>query len=211
MKPSFFHLLLPVVALATFCLASPAQAQIQHQIKSAKVSFEMQQTPEYGVSGPKSKRINPLEWLEVEVELDLETVNPSGYIDQLDAEFFIGVRDTNAGGKPTLLTGKITFTEIRAIEKKAWLSAYVSPASLAKTTGKNKPSKADLEAVAVRITGPGLRAPITESVGIPLKRDGTQWFDSPALKRQEGLILAKTKTPFAPLWSDRYPLVKDER
>jgi hypothetical protein len=211
MKPSFFRMFLSGFAVAAVCLVAPAQAQIQHQIRSAKVTFEMQQTPEFNVNGPKAKRINPLEWLEIEVELDLETVHPSGYIDQLDAEFFIGVRDTNAGGKPTLLTGKITFTEIRAIEKKAWLSAYVSPASLAKTTGKNKPSKADLEAVAVRITGPGLRAPASESVGISLKRDGAQWFDSASLKRLDGLILAKTKTPFAPLWTDRYPLVKDER
>lgn len=206
MKTPILRFLLSVVAVATVGLAGQAQAQIQHQIRSAKVSYEMQQTPDFSVSGPKSKRINPLDWLEVEVELDLETVNKSGYIDQLDAEFFIGVRDTNEGGKPTLLTGKISFVEVRAIEKKAWLSAYISPASLAKTTGKTKPGKADIEAVAVRITGAGLRAPITETVN---GREG--WFNDAALKRLDGLVLSKPKTPFAPLWTDRYPLTKEDR
>lgn len=211
MKTSFLRNILPVVALLSLGAAGSVQAQIQHKIDRAKVAFEMQQTPQYAAAGPKSKRVDPLDWLEIEVELDLETINKSGYIDQLDAEIYVGVKDSNDGGKPLLLTGKITFTEVRAIEKKAWLSAYVSPAALAKTTGKSKPSKADIEAVAVKISGPGLRAPITESVGQPVRREGAQWFDSAALKKQEGLVLAKSKTPFAPLWADRYPLTKDER
>ena len=210
MKTSLLRCIFPAVAVVSLFAVGAGQAQIQHQITRAKVNFEMQQTPEYSVSGPKAKRTSPLEWLEIEVELDLETKDKSGYIDQLDAEFYVGVKDSNDGGKPLLLSGKIVFTEVRALEKKAWLSAYISPAALAKTTGKSKPSKADLEAVAVTISGPGLRAPITESIGVTYKKEAP-WFNSAALKKQEGLILAKSKTPFAPLWTDRYPLTKDER
>lgn len=207
MKTSHFHCLLASVAVAVAALVvvPSGHAQVMHQITRAKPSFEMQQTPDFSVSGPKSKRISPLEWLEVEVELDLETVDKSGYIGQLDAEFYIGVKDSNNGGKPVLLSGKMTFIEVRAKEKKAWISAYVSPAALAKTTGKDRPSKSDIEAFAVVITGPGLRAPITESIG---GRD--KWWDSTSLIRTDGLIMPKSKTPFAWLWSDRYPLTKDQ-
>ncbi|MFM7182086.1 MAG: Amuc_1102 family pilus-like protein [Verrucomicrobiales bacterium] len=199
----------PLLALAF--VATPAKAQeVMHQVSSAKVSFEMQQTPEYSVGGPRAKKTTPLEWLEIEVELEVKTLAKSGYMDQLDAEFYVGVKDANNASKPVLMTGKFSFVDVRAAEGKAWLSAYVSPATLAKATGKNKPSKGDIVAVAVSVSGAGLQKPLAESNGVSLKREGTQWWEEPRFNRQDGSILAKSKTPFAPLWTDRYPLNKDQ-
>jgi hypothetical protein len=210
MKTTLKHWTAPLLALAF--IATPAGAQeVMHKVSSAKVSYEMQQTPEFSVSGPRSKKTNPLEWLEIEVELEVKTLAKSGYMDQLDAEFFVGVKDSNDSNKPVLMTGKLSFVDVRAAEGKAWLSAYVSPATLAKATGKSKPSKGDIVAVAVTVTGEGLQKPLSESMGVSLKREGPQWWEDPRFNRQEGAVLAKPKTPFAHLWTDRYPLNKDDR
>lgn len=198
--------------LALVFAATPASAQdVMHQVSSAKVSFEMQQTPEYSVAGPRAKKTTPLEWLEIEVELEVKTRAKSGYMDQLDAEFFVGVKDANDANKPVLMTGKFSFVDVRAAEGKAWLSAYVSPATLAKATGKSKPGKGDIVAVAVSVSGAGLQKPLSESIGVSLKREGAQWWEDARFSRQEGAILAKSKTPFGPLWTDRYPLNKEDR
>lgn len=199
MKP--LCILLPIAA---FCLAATSvQAQVQHQIRRAKITPSMQQTPQFQVSGPKDKRTTPLEWLEIEVELDLETIEKSGFIDSLDCTFYVALKDAVAN-KTLVLEDKFTFTEINARDKKAWLVAYVSPATLAKTLGKDRPMLGDVEAAAVNITGGGLRAPITEKTGGP---DG--WWTSAKVDRKNGLLLPKSKTVFAPLWGDRHPRTKD--
>lgn len=211
MKTALTRWIAPLLVLA--CATAPAGAQdVMHKVSRAKVSFEMQQTPEFSVSGPRAKKTTPLEWLEIEVELDVKTLAKSGYIDQLDAEFYVGVKDANAPDKPVLMTGKFSFTDIRATEEKAWLSAYVSPATLAKATGNRKPGKGDIVAVAVTVSGSGLQKPLSESVGVSMKREGEQqWWQDARFNRQDGAILPKTKTPFAFLWTDRYPLNKDEK
>lgn len=210
MKTSLKVWTAPLIALA-FMVAPAGAQQEMHRISGAKVSFEMQQTPEYSVSGPRSKKTSPLDWLEIEVELEVKTLAKSGYINQLDAEFFVGVKDANDPKKPVLMTGKFAFTDIRATEEKAWISAYISPATLAKATGNRRPGKGDIVAVAVSVSGEGLTKPLVESVGISVKREGPLWWEEPRFNRQEGAILPKNKTPFAPLWTDRYPLNKDDR
>lgn len=193
-------LLVPALAVAALHIApQQASAQIQHQIKRATISYEMQQTPRYSAAGPRDKNWNPLDWLEIEIELDAETVNKSGYIDQLDVEFFVAVTDAETN-RTVLLTDRISFLEVRASDRKVFLSAYVSPASLSKVTGKPKPTKSDISSVAAVITGQGLRAPVEVSSGGP-----KDWWKSPSLQRRNGLVLAKSKTPFAFLWTDRYP------
>ena len=210
MKTSIKARVVPLLAFVCFASFAGAQENM-HLVSKAKVIFEMQQTPEFSVAGPRAKKVTPLEWLEIEVELDVKTRAKSGYIDQLDAEFFVGVRDANDSGKPVLLSGKFAFVEVRAAEEKAWLSAYVSPAALAKATGKNKPGKSDIVAVAVSVSGAGLVKPLAESFGVPLKREGPQWWEAASLRREEGLVLPKSKTPFSVLWTDRYPLNKDDQ
>ena len=212
MKTTLRNWITPLLALAF--IASPAMGQeVMHKVAGAKVVYEMQQTPEFSVSGPRAKKTTPLEWLEIEVELEVKTLAKSGYMDQLDAEFFVGVKDANDPNKPVLMTGKLSFVDVRAAEGKAWLSAYVSPATLAKATGNRKPGKNDIVAVAVTLTGEGLQKPLSESVGVSLKRgdDAQQWWQDARFNRQDGAVLAKSKTPFAFLWTDRYPLNKDDR
>ena len=195
--PIYLGCFLAALAVAAAGLLFPAagQAQIQHRITKAKPSFEMQQTPQFNVSGPRDKRVIPLEWLEVEVELDVETVTKSGYIDQLEAEFFIGVKDDNKVGKPVPADRQDDLHRSPCQEKKPGSRPMSRPPPWPRPPARTKPSKADIQAFAIVINGPGLQTPVTESIGAQAE---PPWWQSSALKREEGLILAKDKTPFGP-------------
>jgi hypothetical protein len=193
---------LPVLCALGLTLLAPerANAQIEHRIRSAGISYETQQTPRYTPTGPRDKRpIRPQEWLELEVALQLETVAPTGYMDRMDIEYFVAITDGTTG-RTVLLTDRLTYLEIDASERRVYASAYVSPASMARITGKSGARRSDVTAVAAVISAPGLREPVEVSTGGP--RD---WWKAPGLQRVSGLILPKSRTPFAPLWWDRYP------
>ena len=133
-----------------------------------------------------------------------ETVRKSGFLDELTGTFYIALKDVETN-KTIVLEDKITFIDINARDKKAWLVAYVSPATLAKTLNKEKPSVNDIFAVAVSVSGPGIKEEVTgTSPGSP-----KDWWKSAALTRKNGFVLPKSKTVFAPLWGDRHPMTKD--
>jgi hypothetical protein len=193
-----------LLTVVLFAAAGTGWAQIEHQIRgNPKIAFSMQQTPQFNVSGPKDKRVSPQEWLEIEVELDLETVNKSGFLEQLDTTFYIALKDAVAN-KAIILEDKITFLEVNARDRKTWLVAYVSPATLARVLQKTKPSVSDVEFAAVSISGPGLRQTVENSTGGP-----KEWWKSGTAERRNNLILPKSKTAFAPLWWDRHPRTQD--
>ena len=188
--------------LLGFATLMPAAGQepVEHRIRAADISYQMQQTPQFAVTGPKAKSLTrPREWLEIEVELQLETVDPTGYIDEMDIEYFVAVTDGNTR-RTVLLTDTLGYLEVNAGERRVYASAYISPASLAKITGKNRPDRNDITAVAAVISAPGLREPAVVTTGGP---DG--WWKAEKLARVRGMVLPKSQTPFALLWSDRYP------
>ena len=79
--------------------------------------------------------------------------------------------------------------------------AYMSPTTIAKIIGKSKmPSKSDID-VAVEIRSQG-----TLIAGDKTTSGSKKWWTE--LPQAEGLVLDKTKTPFAPLWWDRYAEVQ---
>ncbi|MEX1049303.1 MAG: Amuc_1102 family pilus-like protein [Akkermansiaceae bacterium] len=184
----------------SFLVPERASAQVEHRIRSAGISFQMQQTPRFAAIGPRDKPASyPHEWLEVEVAIQLETVHPTGFVDRMDIEYFVAVTDGTTG-RTTLLSDRLTYLEVDASERRTFASAYVSPASLAKITGKSRPRRSDITAVAAVISAPGLRESVEVASGGP--RD---WWKAPGLKRVSGLILPKSRSPFAPFWWDRYP------
>jgi len=181
-------------------LSERTNAQIEHRIRSAGISYTMQQTPRFNASGPRDKpAARSQEWLEIEVSLQLETVHPTGYVDRMDIEYFVAVTD-GITGRTVLLSDRLTYLEVDASERRVFASAYVSPASLARISGKSRPRRSDVTAVAAVISAPGLREPVEVATGGP--RD---WWKAPGLQRVNGLILPRSRSPFAPLWWDRYP------
>lgn len=186
---------------ALFAVPEQATAQeVQHRIRNASIEYSMQQTPQFSVSGPRDKRSGrPMQWLEIEVELQLETLHPSEFVERLEAEFFVAVTDGETN-RPVLLTERLIFEDVNAGERRTHLVAYVSPATLARITGKNRPGANDITEAAVIVTGPGLQEPAEASTG-----GRGRWWELDTLERRTGLVLGKSQTPFAHLWTDRYP------
>jgi hypothetical protein len=111
--------------------------------------MEMQQTPEFSFSGAKKKKIDPLEWLEVEVSFvaEVEERQKSPFTDNVEVRFFVLVR---GGEKPEVLTHTLTHRNV-PLGTTSYSAAYIAPAVLARQAGKPKATLADVAAVAVEI------------------------------------------------------------
>lgn len=188
-----------IICSAALWLPGRADAQAEHRIRAIGIGHTMQQIPEFSVSGPRTTTFVPQQWLQIEVELDIQTTSPTGYVDRLEVEYFVAVTDATTK-RTVLLTDRLVYLEANANERRVFVSAYVSPASLARVTGSRRPRVSDISAVAAVVTGSGVREPAEASTGGP--RD---WWKAEGLARQQGLVLPRSRTPFAPLWWDRYP------
>lgn len=186
-------------------------AQVIHRAEIKKIETQIQQTPDFQVSGPKKKSVKPRFWLEIEAEVEVETKDPSGFIPELQATWYGVIKDKNSG-EAILLTGKATFKNLRTSDKKIYLSAYIEPDTLERFTGKSKSSDSDLEAFALTISGSGIASEGKFAKGLSkaTAEEKSQWWVKWKKQTEEGLIVAKSKTPFAPLWTDRYPTEKGD-
>ena len=185
--------------------------EVAHRVKIAKIETQIQQTPRFEAAGVKDKQFEPRYWLELEAELEVETTDPSGFIPELQTSWFAIIKDDRTG-KPVQLTGKVAFRDVRTKDKKAYVIAYISPDTLEKITGKSRPGEGDVEAVALVVSGSGIVSDGRHAAGLQkaTAEEDSKWWSSGRYQTMEGLIVAKGKTPFAPLWSDRYPFEKPE-
>ena len=199
-------------------LAGASANERAHRVEIKNIETEIQQTPDFQVNGLKNKKFNPRHWLEIEAELEVQTtddkgqIDPKGFIPEITASWYVIIRDKQSA-KPVMLTGKVTFKEIRTKDKTAYLSVYISPDTLEKLTGENKPSDKDIEGVALVISGPGINSEDEHKKGLQKAtvHEDKRWWIGSQYKTMEGNVLAKSKTPFASLWSDRYPVEKSDK
>lgn len=210
--PTFLSriLSLSIVALGSAAFLSTASGQVLHEALVKKVEVTMQQTPNFAAAGPKDKRWDPLEWLEIEVELDVDSKSPTKIIPEITATFYLALpnKSGNAGGN-VMLTDRITFVNVRAHNGEAFLIAYVNPDTLTRFTGQEKARETDILSAGVEIEGPGLSNVKRDKMMGSTKAGA--WWKEVAYSREQGMILPKSKTPFALLWFDRYPQTRDER
>lgn len=203
-----------IFALGSVALLSNTSAQVLHEALVKKVEISMQQTPEFNAGGPKGKSWDPLQWLEIEVELDVDSKSPTKIIPEIEATFYVAL--PNKAGGPgagpnarVMLVDRITFVNIRAHKGEAFLIAYVNPDTLTRFTGEEKARENDVLSVGIEISGPGL------SNSKPDKMWGStaagQWWRQVSYPREQGMVLPKGKTPFALLWYDRYPQTRELR
>ena len=187
-------------------IASSVAAEPVHRAKILKIRGQSQQTPEFQVSGPRDKSIKPRHWIEIEAEVEVETTDPSGFIPELEASWFAVIMDKHSK-KPVRLLGKTTFKNIRTADKKIFLSAYIEPDTLERLTGSTRPSESDIEGYALTISGPGIITVGKHAKGLSMAtaEKKAKWWVMWKNKSLEGMIIPKSKTPFAPLWTDRYP------
>jgi len=207
--PILYHLITPMVAVGFLTLlVTSAQAQLQMKLGDAqvdKVERTMLKTPEYTVDTGKDKKTpRRREWLELEVEFEADAKAAGGkdaeYIDQLLFKYYVMVEDKETKEK-IMLTTTVTHVNIPTGEK-IYSAVYLSPSSLDKMVGKGRGSERSIEGYAVEIIYGGVL------VGGKSDPSGT-WFKTRPGK--PGLLLTKDKTPFAPLWGDRYAEIQQRQ
>ena len=197
--------LLPFLLITLLATLVSAADSAVHRAKILKIESQIQQTPRFAINGVKDKPFDPRYWLEIEVEVEVETTDPSGFIPELKSQWFAVIKDNNQ--QPVRLTGEVTFRNIRTKGKKVHLSAYIEPDTLEKLTGKSRPSDHDVEGVAIQISGRGIMDTGRYAKGLVKATAEAKagWWQQWKGQNLDHHIIAKSKTPFAPLWTDRYP------
>ncbi len=204
------------ILLAT-ALVCHAQEAGSHYAKIDKIKASIQETPVFAFRGPDDQRVESRRWLQIDAELELATNEPSGIVPQLDAQWFVVIKDA-ATDKSVKLTGTVIYKDVRATmikvpdgkkhatptSKVLRLSAYVSPDTLQKITWKPSIKESDIEAVALVISGPSVSGK-PENLQKASAQQETQWWNKDLNPVKEGAVIAKSKTPFAALWTDLYP------
>lgn len=204
-------------AIMAAAVALPVLAQeVQHKVEIKKIETRIQQTPRYEVDGIEDKPFDPRYWLEIEAELEIDTTDPTGFVPELETRWFAIVRQTTVakGEKPknVMLTGEVTFRDLRAKDGEAHLIAFIGPDTLEKLTGEVRPREGDIEAVAVTVSGPGVLSDGSRAKGLEkaTAKEDARWWAAGLYETLNDLIVAKSKTPFAPLWTDRHPAERAE-
>jgi len=176
-------------------LSSELFAQNRIQIENVDVSdveIDLQQTPELTYSGPKLKKTpRNREWVEVDVEFEVEGKSENKYVDELLFKYYVVLDDK----KKTMLVTDVTHVNI-PLDEKIYSSVYISPATLEKLLAKKNFSKNDVRGFAVEVIHRG------KAVGGEASKKTSRWWES--REQTRGLLLPKSRTPFAPLWWDRY-------
>jgi hypothetical protein len=180
-------------------------AEPAHRVKILKIEGLEQKSPQFQVDGPRDKVAKSREWIEIEAEVEVQTTDPSGFIPELEASWYAVV--LNKDKKPVRLMGKCVFKNIRTEEKKVFLSAYIEPETLERFTGKPRPSESDIEGYALTLSGTGIVTDkkYAEGLAMATDKEEAKWWVEWKHESFDGLIVPKSKTPFASLWTQRYP------
>jgi len=179
-----------LLSLAALASSAFAQAPVgPTSIKLGKVEISAPSTPEYNITGGQNKRYKLGKWLEFEIAFD--TVPEE--IDELTFKFSALIENK-------LLDGEVTYVNI-AKGKDHYAVVYVSPKSIEKLTGGKPLAPASIGNVWVEVTRQG------QVLGRASFKPGT----APNLPHVAGMVQSKEKTPFAPLFYDRYEEIKSTR
>lgn len=177
-----------IAGFAALVVSANAQVPVgPGSIKLGKVAHAMVTTPEFQITGGASKRYEIKKWLEIEVPY--ETV--AAEIDELTFKFTVLV-------EKNLLEGEATYVNITKGRDK-YAVIYLSPKSIEKLTGGKPMTGVDNIWVEVNRQGQ------------VLAKESLKAGPQPNVTRKSGMLLTKEKTPFAPLYYDRYEELKPTR
>ncbi len=200
------RLLTCCAALALMTASGTAQdAKSQIRIKRVKIAMEQQQTPQIQASNIVDKRWKPKNWIEFDTEFQIDLPRTAGGEDgsfaALEFKYYAGVNAKNKEGKTIVLSGTVTYQNIPAHGDLHAL-AFISPSTLKRVLLKDNGGKADVAAygVEIRVNGEVLAFASSNAAAWWMDAATKQLKDSFAF--EDGGVLGKDKTPFAPFWGD---------
>lgn len=218
MKSKILSALSLVFVLGTLgAQAQDPNAQVRVKVKGMKL--EQQMTPDYTPRGVTEKRWKPKQWLELDTELDVDIATELGGKDgvfpALEFKYFVAVNAKSKEGKTIVLTGTLTFENVPAAKpgEPVHALAYITPATLRGAVKKDLVGKADVQAFGLEIHAGGQML----KGAFHVDKGARPWWvgkdnlpDSTTFAFQDGAVIPKSRTPFAPLWAD-YDLQSKEK
>lgn len=203
-----FRNLLSVSAFAAITSFSSSDAFAQKaEVTASKIAFDDLMSPQF--SGGKQKTFKMKDWLEIEVGVTVQMtpVPKTSTVDRMTVKWFVAIQNPEKAGTFLLLTRDIEHVNI-PIGDEVFCAVYLSPASVRRLTGMDRAGKNIVEAVGYEILING------EKVAEDTTKFKVGWWNSPSEKisRSDAVpLLAKSETPFSPMWWDRYAEVLDPR
>ena len=179
---------LTLFALSAAALANSVFAASDFEVK--KVAVEFVNTPQYSVN-PAAKQSPPQKWMAIEVSFDAKPE----FTDELTFNYYVLFAKR-------LFVGHVNHVSIQK-GRDLHSIAYISPKAIAQILGGKLPNGSDLENVSVTVTKPGVAAPLAMK---SFKSSTGEWWAS--MKAEEGFVVNKSETPFAPLAWDYYEALK---
>jgi hypothetical protein len=194
---------LALIMASSQLVVSAQNATPVARIEVRDLKLEVQQTPQLQASNVVDKKWKPKSWLELAMELETKLPRDSGGRDgslaTMEVKYFVGVNQVTKEGKYIVLTGTVVYNNVPAGE--ANTLAFISPSTLKRVLLKDNAGKADVKAFGIEVRAGGEVLAVKSSTGSP-------WWvgaDKQPLETfsyEDGAVLPKSKTPFAPFWGD---------
>lgn len=182
---------LTLLALMLMSLALPSLAA-DFAIK--KIEVDTPVSPEYAVGNQPGIRWTPQKWVRLDVAFDAVPE----LTDELQFNYYVFMADR-------LLVGRVTHVSI-AKGQGLHSVMYISPKAILRIMQKKQVQVSPqlITQVSVTIAKPGVAAPL--AIGHFKTGAHGEWWTT--MKQEEGFLMNKSETPFAPLAWDYYEAVK---
>lgn len=180
------------------------------KVAGDKPLFDDLQSPEYMISGGgKQKPFKPKDWLEIETKLNIAAGAgaKSKVCERLIMKWYVAVKNPDKPGSMLLLTKDVEHVNV-PLGEDIYCSVYLSPVSIKRITGSDRPGKGSVEYVGYEVLVNGVKAFEETSKG------KVGWWNaaSDKISRTDTVpLLNKSETPFSAMWWDRYAEVSEGR
>lgn len=197
---------LAAAALAVSFLSSVGAQEVSKEVKVdfRRVEVGPQNSPQFAAPNVKDKRWNPKIWLEVDAGFGLKKApvpgDKSPIVDSIEFKYYVVLNKTDATGKYILLTASITYLNANEEDRESHAMAFASPSALARALGNPRYGLADLTPKAIAIVA--MKGGAIAGVHTVGGGSGAWWDKAESFSVMDGILLPKSKTPFAPLFVD---------
>lgn len=188
--------------------APPAGAP-EELFKIKKVEIATQKAPDYTIKGGTTdKRWKPKDWLEIDFEIDVKAPKNAAktfkFFDDVKIKYYIYMNPADAT-KKRVLVAEVSYINV-PVDETIHSVVYLSHSSIVNITGDKLVDKGQIQFTGAEVTYNNTL------VGLYPKAAGAPWWKSDKTPPvEEGRLLPKNKTPFAPLWYDYYMEEKLEK
>jgi hypothetical protein len=195
--------------------AGGGEPKAEDLITVKKPEIAEQKTPDFSPKYVTDKRTQPKGWMEIEFPVELEKLpaemkdakEPVLFLDDVEFKFYVFL-DVGSADKRKVLTASVTYVNV-PLKEKSHVVLYVSPATLYHLTSAKLVNKSVVKYSGVEVFHGGKQ--IGQFSDFNLEGNPQWWKSTKAPPAEEGRLLPKSKTPFAPLWFDYHLEEKPQR